>query len=287
MHRKAISRRTLLIAAAVAAVGLTLAALPAGGRVRVHAAGCPDVVIFGARGSGETAKLKENNIGPELNYMALRLQRQLQADGQSVEIKQIQYEALGFVQALIPSKGVLALLPFNPVAAYEGYIAHSYNHYMASISGGISDTIQTVDEENASCPDTDIVLEGYSQGAMVVHQAELRMDNQNDDAVNTIVGGDGDRVSNTQATIIGGAARSGRGIRSYFHNIVRFKPREVDDPESTVEICAKHDFVCDFTGAGSLRHAFSYTGVHTGYLKAGKPDLNAAADWLGGQLTGP
>jgi hypothetical protein len=58
------------------------------------------------------------------------------------------------------------------------------------------------------CPQALLILAGYSQGAMVMHQAELRLAAAHDDGVlgqiaGTLLLGDGDRVSHTAADEFG------------------------------------------------------------------------------------
>lgn len=247
------------------------------------AAGCPTVAIIGVRGSGQ-----HSQMGPEVSYMAGRLTKALERDGQSVQNKWVDYQALSVDVLTKLTKFQRVLIRARQyVAAAADWWHHNFRTYNASINDGIAKTIALVDTVTSACQNTDLVMIGYSQGAMAIHQAELQMDDANDDAVNAVTGsillGDGDRTAHSQAERVGSSPAGGQGVRTWFH----VRHRDVDDPEGTVEICARHDIVCDFGLPGSVTHNAQDSAIHTGYLQHDQRDLNAGVDWLAGQLIGP
>lgn len=123
-------------------------------------------------------------------------------------------------------------------------------------------------------------MAGYSQGAMVIHQAELQLDDDqhasaHDAVVGTSLLGDGDRTHDSRAKLFGSAPLSGEGVRVYLHG----RARDVDQPWSTAEICNQHDIVCDFNLA-RIKDAGAASAVHTGYLGHDPGILDQAVDWI-------
>jgi hypothetical protein len=85
---------------------------------------------------------------------------------------------------------------------------------------GVSPTIREIGIVIGNCRRTRFVLAGYSQGAMVIHQAESRLDARLGDQgsksiIGTLLLGDGDRRAYSKAKRFGSAAGSGEGIRVY------------------------------------------------------------------------
>jgi hypothetical protein len=251
---------------------------------------CPDVLFLGARGSGEAGLAKESNMGAPVDQMASYIQGYVEALGETFEARGINYEAAS-VDLLKPSNPEFAALQASnwtggasAVAAVGLWIQRHLRPYLASIDEGIAATTSAVRRATDRCPETELVLAGYSQGAMAVHQAELRLDDESLAAIGgTLLLGDGDRVPGTDAKLIGGAPRSGRGVRTYAHLLKH--PQDVAEPETTVEICVTADIVCDF----SLRSAPSWshsTDIHTSFHDhpKSKAELRLAANWLAREM---
>ena len=252
------------------------------GSVR-DAGSCPDLYIVGLRGSGEKADARQSSMGPTIFHMAQRLRARFEADDETVTLVGVEYPALG-VETLQPSTRELALLPAQPEAAFGLWYRHNFKKYLGSITDGVDAAHEAIVRATTACPDSDLVLAGYSQGAMAIHQAESRLrDEQAQDALDAIVGtlllGDGDRVPNTAAHRVGSSAKRGEGVRTYAHGNAR---ADVVDPELTAEICDANDIVCDFN-VSRLLHFKRFSAVHTGYLRRATA-IDQAVDWLAGEL---
>lgn len=253
------------------------------------AASCTDVIFIGARGSGEAAEKKTKGMGPSVYKMYERMRGLIVADGMTVRAGKVVYDALG-VETLAPSPRQVGMLggPLAPAGLALWY-KNNYRKYMRSVSEGTTATEALVKTLAARCPDTDLILGGYSQGAMAVHQAELNLrDEGSIDALDAIAGtillGDGDRVSQSSAHLVGTSPPEKEGVRTYAHTI---EPRDVADPELTVNICDANDPVCDFDPSRLLNFP-RFKRVHTEYLKRnGGERLKAAVDWLYNESLSP
>ena len=277
--------RTACVAGSVVAmlqVGLPGVAVAKSRATTAALCGNEDVVIVGVRGSGQK-KSDAGGLGREVATMAGTLEKSFRADGETTRRVAVDYTAAS-VDLLKPTAREVGLPSGAALALYVVNVVR----YVASLENGVRRTMAAVRSIASSCPNSDVILAGYSQGAMAIRQAELRLDDQGDqDATDVIVGtlllGDGDRVVNSQAQLFGKDSRlNGQGVRTYIHGMN--SRRDVFDPDFTAEICDKGDIVCDFS-ASAIRHAGSAMAVHTGYISSSRVGvLKTAATWLANEL---
>ncbi|HJQ29593.1 MAG TPA: cutinase family protein [Rubrobacter sp.] len=288
-------RRNILgVSILCGALAMVLIALSVGvGSARAATAtNCPDVMFIGARGSGEPllkkgsyVETESRGVGAPLAYMAGLLEEDVRGYGEEMQVFPVAYSA-DSVDDLVPSKTELAEMALGGAATI--YYERNYKPYAASIVGGVRQTIADIRSTIDRCPEAELVLAGYSQGAMAVHQAELQLEREGDeealDAIGgTLLLGDGDRAPNTQAKLFGGAPRGGEGVQVYLHG---FRAADVPEPETTAEICIKGDIVCDFGIHLSISWYKHATYVHTHYTKdpGEKAVLSQAVAWLAEEM---
>jgi cutinase len=257
-----------------------------------NASACTDVTLIGARGSGET-KYQGKGLGEPIYAMAKRLEGKVLSYGESMSTEHVEYTAAP-VGELIPSTAEAFAFQTGLAGVALGlYWDRHVRPYTASVNDGVAETIDEVHKVLGECPETELVLAGYSQGAMAVHQAERKLEHSGDeeslDAIGgTLLLGDGDRTPLSKAKLIGGASRLTPGIRVALHGILR--PQDVQEPETTVEICAVNDIVCDFSPSSVVHGALGAikigTEVHTSYTKKPSEEayLNQAVDWLAREM---
>jgi hypothetical protein len=250
-HRFASAARSALVCSALV-IPLALGTLPgqatAAMRPAEDAAVCADVLVIGARGSGQPQSGSSQDggtgLGPQVLGVAQRLTRQL--PGRTVTTQAVTY----------PAQGV-ELLATDPAT------------YIASVELGAQAVQSTLRSRAATCPDERIVLAGFSQGAMAMHRAVQDLDRAGDPQARQILGrtdgvvliADGDRRRRDRVTDYGTAGRS-QGI-SY-----ALRPdsgaRGVKMPAGMKRrihsICVDLDVVCDYqpavhSGAGLLAGA--------------------------------
>lgn len=275
---------------------LILAAAVIGGSLPSSAAGasCPAIAYIGAAGSGElehSAALYDY-MGPEVEHMGSVLKAAVEAHGLPVQLMPDKYPAAP-VSDLYPHSATVLGLAAWAVRSVK---------YFRSIDDGVHNAETIANNEMKRCPNTQLVLGGYSQGAMVMHLMELRLP-ANGDLMKHIVGtlllGDGVRSPNSKAKLFGmpkskesmADVEGGEGIGVYLKH---WSARDVPLPGSTAEICSADDIVCDFklSHVDTPNRAKAAAKVHTTYAvkdKDGKassysPLLEQAADWIADQI---
>lgn len=139
---------------------------------RVTDGQCADVTFIAARGSGERmdeGQPKQSNdkkdfmrgFGSTIASMALSLEKQL-PDDLSTAFIPVEYEALSVDEAMGVNSG-----------------------YPRSVKTGIDAGTPLVKKSIASCPNSKFVLMGYSQGAHVMHEIIMRLDQNERDHVSS------------------------------------------------------------------------------------------------------
>jgi len=230
-------------------------------------------------------------MGREVNAMASAVQTVLTSEGVtapgSFQIRPVGYPA-DSVTDLVPTAAELALfLSPNPSLAYDEYNRDNVAKYLSSMSLGISDTVSEARHVHQQCPHSFLILAGYSQGAMVMHQAERQLYDDGDNALlgqiaGTLLLGDGDRAPNTQARDFGTSSKKSEGVRTW---VKRNDGQDVEAPATTANICNAGDIVCATSLQVLIETAATASGVtvHTSYVHGSHvdPALIKAADWVG------
>ncbi len=164
----------------------------------------------------------------------------------------------------------------------------SVDRWLAGTATGVQRAVALLRQQASACPQQQLVLAGYSQGASVLHRALLSLagDRALVSRVTAVVLlGDGDRARRTAATSLRGApaaSRLGAGAVWLRASRVADLPR----PGWTVpvwQVCTQGDAVCDL---GSTRIARALA-LHTNYWRgaaASQVTAAAAQVWARTQL---
>lgn len=258
------------------------------------AVACAKVFFLGARGSGEAATLPFHGLGPEVNAMALAVRKFLTAAGVTGQYAfrtlNVGYPADSVNDLAPTSQEIQDFESANPALVAAGVQAYSTNNlgkYLSSISQGISATVSEARYVYQQCPHSLLIFAGYSQGAMVMHQAEQQLQAAGDNGLlgqiaGTLLLGDGNRIPNTLAQEFGTSSAKSEGIQTWAVSTLKIgSGHEVVDPATTANICNAGDIVCA-TSFKVLENAAAGIKVHTSYVTA-KACLTAGtcADVLG------
>ncbi|WP_293235862.1 cutinase family protein [Mycolicibacterium sp.] len=246
---------------AVLIAGTAVAGLSVG--TAAAAPGCADYHWLGAAGSGQRdgAGLTTNGgMGGVVYQSYLQLRDDLAATGHTITAEAVQYPA-----APVPLEGGLG-----------GWMG-----FMDSVEKGTDATAEQFGAFTARCPNTKVVLAGYSQGAMVIHRNLHDLADDPHVAAALLIA-DGDRLPVDTTVNMGSTAvvpSAGKGVAQE-HSFLASAPTAKLPPEigtRTVSVCDVGDPVCDAdpdTSTDSLSPAA--LAIHTGYA----PAASGAHAWV-------
>lgn len=209
--------------------------------------GCPDVHWIGAAGSGERVDPTTYGGMGQVVYGSLRdLASQLQSDGRSITAEAVNYPAVD-----VPADG--------DILGWAGF--------MSSVDAGAAALASQYAAFAQQCPNTKVVLAGYSQGAMVVHRnLQALADNPNVAAALLIA--DGDRLPGDNVMTMGSvtqAADTGKGVAQDWP-ILAHAPAKLplSIGSRTISVCQLGDAVCDYDSTAPAVSATAIA-IHTSY----------------------
>jgi len=190
----------------------------------VHRA-CSDVRIIGVSGSGQTG------YGEQVEAVVSPLVRSIADTGRSVTARALDYPAI----SVSDSFGLVLL----------------NGEYDESVQAGVLSLRFAIDEISTSCPDTQIVLVGYSQGAQVI---KVTMENTVPDVRIAAVGLLADPTREpSQPGVFRLGGQTGLRGGSFGPISLPAYLRPV-----TVDVCAPEDSICERGGFGFLAHTEGY-----------------------------
>jgi Cutinase len=219
---------------------------------------CPDVHWMGAAGSGERDfdpvddpgydPTAHNGMGPVVYQSYRALERQLQQDGRTITAEAVEY----------PAKKV----PDDPgVLDWADFIG-SVDVGKAALEGQYAAFTQR-------CPNTKVVLAGYSQGAMVVHRNLHALAGTPNLAAALLIA-DGDRIPDDNTVKIGSATSDPEAVGGAAQDwpILAHAPTEklpANLGTRTISVCDAGDVVCDYDPDAEEETTATAVAIHTGY----------------------
>jgi cutinase len=239
------------VGAAVVAAGIGLAGLATG--TAAADAGCADFHWIGAAGSGQrdgAGLIANGGMGPVVYQSYQQLKAQLSADGRTVDAEAVQYPA-----APVPLAGGLG-----------GWL-----DFLGSVGDGTDATAKQYKAFTQRCPDSKVILAGYSQGAMVVHRNLYDLADDPHLAAALLIA-DGDRLPVDTTIKLGSTAVSqglGEGVAQEhsFLASTNTSPLPPAVGARTISVCDVGDPVCDYdSGTGKVSPAA--IAIHTAYAPA-------------------
>jgi hypothetical protein len=238
---------------AVLVAGMALGGLATG--TAAAAPGCADFHWIGAAGSGQrdAAGLNANGgMGGVVFQSYLQLRDELAASGRTITAEAVQYPA-----SPVPLEGGLG-----------GWMG-----FMDSVKDGTEAAADQFEAFTERCPTTQVVLAGYSQGAMVIHR---NLEDLADDphVAAALLIADGDRLPADTTINMGSTAvvpSVGKGVAQE-HSFLASAPTSTLPPEigaRTVSVCDVGDPVCDSDpDADTDALSPAALAIHTSYAPA-------------------
>lgn len=277
------------IVVALAAIGTMAASgLTATGASLANLSRCADATFIAATGSGQTFQGTGNlSVSPQLLNAETAFVGRLR---KPVQVEVLDYPAL-------PVGVLFANVGKNPVADVVNVLKDNIPTYLDGKSQGVSALWSEFETTRELCPDESIVLAGYSQGAMVVHQFLEELNATRDSASKAAVRGvillaDPDRVKHSGIVDFGDAPFSGYGVCDLLSRAVSCTaPDSLTDipvrfQSVTIGVCAYEDPVCDTsdvvpdwvfnTAAGRRELVTRVKQIHGSYATSNGPRLAGA-----------
>jgi hypothetical protein len=213
--------------------------------------GCPDVHWIGAAGSGERGPEATINGGMgRVVYQSFDALKQLvEQDGRTITAEPVEY-------------------PATPVPDDGGVL--DWANFMGSVDAGAAALGGQYSAFTQRCPNTDVVLAGYSQGAMVVHRNLHGLANNPNLAAALLIA-DGDRLPTDPTINIGTVTAvpgAGKGVAQDWPILAHAPgPLPLSIGRRTISVCDIGDAVCDYDpDSESVTPAAA--SVHTSYARA-------------------
>ena len=233
---------------------------------------CPGALFVGARGSGE--------FGPGSDGWP-RGRTTKDPWGLGGEVNEIYQQA----ETELGKSNIGQPLSVNYGADRVETILHDPAEYFDDLSAGVSWTLKNLQEAAQSCPAQEIVLAGYSQGAMVMHRVLHQLENTATDqqilsrVVAAVLIGDGDQVPLDNETRYGSAWPTAMGIGQVLSavsgsSVTKFAPGM---GTQVLRVCNRGDIVCDYMTALAAPAGLA-TGVGTHLSYAGSRPLRQASE---------
>jgi hypothetical protein len=223
---------------------------------RVGTLACDPVFFIGARGSGQTGPgsttgwdtaTDPSGFGPEVDDVFSQVQTAFGASN-------VQADPLDY--------------PADPVPSFTQLFSGGVAAYFTDLSSGVTQAMSDLTKQAASCPSQEIIIAGYSQGAMVMHRVlhQLAADPQilSRVAVAVLVA-DGDQVSDDHEVMDGSAFPWAYGVGQVDTKVSGSSPAMFGSGlgSRVIRVCNFGDLVCDFG-----------TAVDKLFLRAVLHDLN-------------
>lgn len=240
------------VAASVLAGGAAVIGMSAGVAAAQPAQpACPDVHWIGAAGSGERigASAADGGMGRVVAKSYRDFAGLIQQSGRTITAEAVNYPAVA-----VPEDGGIL----------------DWAGFMGSVDTGAAALGQQYQAFVAQCPTSQVVLAGYSQGAMVVHRNLHALDASPNLAAALLVA-DGDRLPQDPTLNIGSVNSvpgAGKGVAQDWPILAHAPaPLPVTMGARTISVCNLGDAVCDYDPDAEDEMNPAAVAVHTSYAR--------------------
>ena len=213
---------------------------------------CPDVHWIGAAGSGERAGnvAADGGMGRVVYKSYRDFARLVQQDGRTITAEAVEYPATA-----VPEDGGIL----------------DWAGFMGSVDTGAAALATQYATFTAQCPTTEVVLAGYSQGAMVVHRNLHALD-ANPQLAAALLIADGDRLPQDPTINLGSVTSvpgAGKGVAQDWPILAHAPaPLPVSMGSRTISVCDVGDAVCDYDPDAEDTMNPAAVAVHTSYARS-------------------
>ncbi len=209
--------------------------VPAAAQAR-RAGSCTDLLVVGIDGNGQG---KGGTPGQVVAAISNKLEKAAQGQGRTVATKRVRLKTPGAVVVLRTKRGAAASAISRP----------GLKRWKKPVRAGIKATRKQVNRQLTACPEQQVVLVGYAQGAAVAHR--VLQDLEKKDALGrvaaAVVVSDPTRTAKSSAGRPLGNPAAGRNTEGVLTRLTK-SAGDVPDPTDTfrvVQVCHRGDLVCD------------------------------------------
>jgi hypothetical protein len=209
---------------------------------RIGTLTCASVLFIGARGSGETGpgsstgwdtSKDASGFGPEVDDVYTQVKNAFGPGN-------VQADPLNYAADPVPT---LTQLQSGAAAAY-----------FTDLSAGVTQAMTDLTKQATSCPSQEIVMAGYSQGAMVIHRVLHQLGGSAagrqilSRVAAAVLVADGDQVSYDNEVMDGSAWRWAYGVGQVDRAVsgTSAAPFSGSLGSRVIRVCNRGDLVCDF-----------------------------------------
>jgi hypothetical protein len=172
-------------------------------------------------------------------------------------------------------------LSANPINHFGIHIdTNKLAAYANSVLSGIDELEVELKDDIARCPAEKIILAGYSQGALVIHEALLALTKDYPQYATTahivavLLLADPESLPFPASVLFGSKRDAGEGLWTYIPGVTHSDvPSQLTN--STAAYCNANDFVCDFEGPQSVADLGNAVAEHTTYVPNDEVNLRA------------
>lgn len=262
---------------------------------------CPDVLVVAAIGSGQKYRSDTDlSVSPQLSKVYSGIVRT--KGSKSVDIKVLDYPALGVETLYAGLNSITTTNKLDYVKKAKRLFDRNASTYLNGKDEGVAQMFGALASVEFGCATqgTKLVLIGYSQGAMVVHEFlnQLAGTSLAGYVVGAVMVADPERVKNSQVSEFADANRASFGVCSM---ISAFRSCTTPFPHSdisrqflgrTLSVCADRDPVCETSDvADALAYNFasrklifaSLPKIHSNYTF--RKSTENAGMWLGRKIS--
>lgn len=177
---------------------------------------------------------------------------------------------------------VLARPAAQRLAAHKAVDIRRFRQWRGGMRSRVQDTISHLREAAVSCPQQQLVLAGYAQGAMALHRALARLQGSPvlERVAAVVLVGDGYRRAGSESVLAGMpvAPVRGQGVATWFGAAQPDVPSGLV-PQGVWQVCTKGDVVCDLRRVRFDVAAKTHAAYHTGTAATALQSVARAA-WL-------
>jgi len=213
---------------------------------------CPDVHWIGAAGSGERTPadiVADDGMGRVVNTSYQDFAQLVQNSGRTITAEAVNYPAV-------------------PVPEDGG--AMGWLGFMGSVDTGAAALAGQYNAFVAQCPTSQVVLAGYSQGAMVVHRNLAPLEASPNLAAALLIA-DGDRLPTDPTLNLGSVTTvpgAGKGVTQDWPILAHTPPPITPAMGArTISVCDLGDAVCDYNPDAEDDMNPAAVAVHTSYAR--------------------